>query len=460
MVSTTEKPLPKDIDAEWSVVGSCLRDSTVVDDVRSIVSPGDFFDIMAEAAFGEILAMVDAGKRLDRGILMARLAKSKPQLFGKENRAQVAELLESTPTAAHAEYHSEQVRDAAIRRRLLSTCDEAIRSANDGRASVLDALTRASADIEAMQERGTRSQVVCMRDVMHEVLDRIDVRRKSRGLVGIATGFSDIDRLCGGLPDGELIVLAARPGVGKTSLGMQIACTAAESGRGVLFVSLEMSTMQLTERVLSMMAGVDSRDLRSGNVDAADSRKIVEASNRLSEWPLYIEDDAGSRMYEIASHARRMRRQKKIDLLVVDYLQLIVPDNQREPRQEQVAKISRMVKRITGDCNMPVVCLAQLNRATEKSGKEPGLANLRESGAIEQDADQVWFIHRKIDTEKPGEFAKTSAFAPVLSAKSSAVSGPSRSASTPRVMHFAATCTIKTQAPYKLIASGMAMMRR
>jgi replicative DNA helicase len=233
---------------------------------------------------------------------------------------------------------------------------------------------------------------------LHESLVRIDARMKHEHATGgIETGFTDFDTLTGGMHDSELIILAARPSMGKTALAMNIAeHVSLASKNTTLFVSLEMSSLELGDRLLCSAARVNGHRLRNGTISNDDRRKLIEKAAEISLAPLFVDDTPSRTMTEIAAAARRLKRRNQLGLVVIDYLQLIEPDNPKDPRQEQVAKIARRLKGMARELKVPVLCLAQLNRQAEISrDSKPRLSHLRESGAIEQDADVVMFVHRE-----------------------------------------------------------------
>ena len=236
-------------------------------------------------------------------------------------------------------------------------------------------------------------------DVLHAAMDRMDARMRGELTEGaVETGLTDFDTMTGGLHNGELIILAARPSMGKTALAMNMAEHAAIEGQApTLFVSLEMSAIELADRMLCSLARVNGHRLRNGTISSDDHTRLIEKANEISEAPLFVDDSPSRTVSEIAAAARRIsRRHGSLGLIVIDYLQLIEPDNPRDPRQEQVAKIARRLKGMARELEVPMLCLSQLNRQAE-DGKDhrPKLSHLRESGAIEQDADVVMFVHRE-----------------------------------------------------------------
>jgi replicative DNA helicase len=260
-------------------------------------------------------------------------------------------------------------------------------------------LSRAEQRIFSILERGENTTLNDIRDILHQAMDRIDARMKGEHLAGgVETGFTEFDHLTGGLHNSELIVLAARPSMGKTALAMNIAeYVALKLSLPVLFVSLEMSSIELADRMLCSVAEVNGARLRNGTISKEDRKRLVETAAKLSECPLFVDDAPSRTVSEIAAAARRVkRREGALGLIVIDYLQLIEADNSKDPRQEQVAKMARRLKGLAREVDVPVLCLAQLNRQAEVSKENrPRLSHLRESGAIEQDADVVMFVHRE-----------------------------------------------------------------
>jgi replicative DNA helicase len=262
-------------------------------------------------------------------------------------------------------------------------------------------LARAEERVFRILDTKGDTQVRPLREVLHDSLARIDARmQRHHAYGGIETGLVDFDDLTGGLHGSELIILAARPSMGKTALALNIAEHIALDSRGpgkpVLMVSLEMSALEVGDRLLCSRARVNSHRVRNAQLSAEDSRRLIETAAEVSRAPLFIDDSPSRNMTEIAATSRRLKRQEDLACIIIDYLQLIEPDNPRDPRQEQVARISRRLKGLARELNVPVLCLAQLNRQVEASrDNKPQLSHLRESGAIEQDADVVMFIHRE-----------------------------------------------------------------
>jgi len=302
------------------------------------------------------------------------------------------------PTAAHAAYYAEIVRDKAIVRSLIRSSTEILHDAYDETIDPREMLGRAEVKVFSILDSGNSSKLNEIHEVLEQSLLRIDARMK-RGdaLGGLETGFFDFDQMTGGLHASELLILAARPSMGKTALALNIAeHTAIEQQAPTLFVSLEMSAIELGDRLLCSAARVNSHRLRNGSISNEDRQHLVQKAAEIGHSPLFIDDAPSRNMTEISAAARRLKRRHGLGLIVIDYLQLIEPDNPKDPRQEQVAKIARRLKGLARELEVPLLCLAQLNRQAEQTrDNKPRLSHLRESGAIEQDADVVMFVHRE-----------------------------------------------------------------
>ncbi len=387
---------PQDLDAEKGVLGSILLDPRVCDDVALLIRPDDFYADANRKLYGHLLALHEDGKRIDALLLTARL-KEAADLEAIGGVAYIAEVAQSAPHAANASHYAGIVRQKATMRALIHAGNDILATAYNPTADTAEAVSEAEQSIFAVHDGRTTHTATTAHDLIQRAFDRIDAIMEGTAGVGIKTGFTDLDRLTGGLHDSELIILACRPSMGKTAMATNIAEHAAvELKVPVLFISLEMAEVELAQRMLCSMAEVDGERLRSGSVSAADRKSLVESSGPLSASPLFIDDAPSKTLVEIAATARRHKRKHNLGLLIIDYLQLIQPDNARDPRQEQVAKMARRLKGLARELKIPVLCLAQLNRQVE-AGTEvqtPRLSHLRESGAIEQDADVVIFIHR------------------------------------------------------------------
>lgn len=392
---------PRNLDAEKCVLGAMLISADACDEVSLILKPDDFWLEANAVLYRTILAVHERGQQIDETILVDRLKKAKQLRAGDDTERgvtmlQIVEVVNSVPTAANVRYHAEIVRDASIRRALLDFAGQVARGIGEdceARALVESAEQR----IFAIGERRTSRTDVSIPDLMQEALTEIDRRSKSQTAGGLQTGLYNLDAVVGGLREGELIVLAARPSMGKTALAIGIADhLGVKSAAPVLLVSLEMGRLALAERMLAARSGVSLNHMRHGTLNESECQTLVQVSATLSQGELCIDDAGEQTISTIGATSRRMKRRHGLSLVIVDYLQLIVPDDSRENREAQVAKMSRRLKALAKELSIPVLCLAQLNRDTEKQkDHKPVLSNLRESGAIEQDADIVLFVHRE-----------------------------------------------------------------
>lgn len=392
-----ERQPPQAVEAEKAVLGSLLLLPEVCDEVALVLRQDDFYDDANAIIFGHMLRMHDDGRQIDIMLLMQSL-KDSGEYESIGGAVYLAEVGESVPTAAHAEYYAGIVREKAILRSLIYASTDILKESYDPTVEPRQMLSRAEEKIFGILESKGQGQVTPIRDVLQQALERIDSRMKNdHGAGGIETGLDDFDDLTGGMHGSELLILAARPSMGKTALALNMVEHAAiDNQEPVLFVSLEMSSLELGDRLLCSRARVNSHRLRNGKITAEESRSLVETAAQIANAPLYIDDSPSRTMTEISAAARRLKRRGGLSLIAIDYLQLIDPDNASDPRQEQVSKIARRLKGLARELDVPVLCLAQLNRQAEASGdKKPQLSHLRESGAIEQDADVVMFVHRE-----------------------------------------------------------------
>jgi replicative DNA helicase len=379
------------------VLGSILLLPEVFDEVALLVRPRDFYDQANRQLYEQLLAMHDDGQQIDLMLLVERLRHS-GQYDGIGGAAYLAEVGQQVSTAAHAEYYAKIVADKAMLRALILAGTDILHDAYDPTSDTREMLSKAEERIFGILESRGRGEVSPISDVLQDAMDRLDSRMEHHhAFGGLETGFDDLDQLTGGLQNSELTILAARPSMGKTALAMNIAEHAVTQLQApVLFVSLEMSALELADRLLCSVAEVNGHRLRNGTIGHEERQKLVQASVEMSKAPLYIDDSPSRTMTEIGANARRLKRRDKLALVIIDYLQLIEPDNPKDPRQEQVAKIARRLKGLARELDAPVLCLAQLNRQVEATrDNRPQLSHLRESGAIEQDADVVMFIHRE-----------------------------------------------------------------
>ena len=389
---------PFSLEAETGVLGSLMLMPDACDDVVNIIRKEDFYDEANSKLFAHIMEMHNTARKIDLTLLRERLVASGDfELVG--GAAGLAEIFTSVPTAAHAVYYAEVVREKATMRNLITTCTEILTDAYDPTNESGSMLNSAEQKVFSIRESRQRSNLSAIDEVLQVAMDRLESRVRGEVQPGtVETGFTDLDRLTGGLHASELAVLAARPSMGKTAFVMNITENIVmRSRKPALFVSLEMAAIELIERMLCSVAKVNGHRLRNGSLSADDRKRLINVTGELSKVPLFIDDSPTRNISEIAATARRiLRREGELGVVVIDYLQLIQPDDPRDPRQEQVAKMARRLKGLARELKVPILCLAQLNRQAEDTrDHRPRLSHLRESGAIEQDADVVMFVHRK-----------------------------------------------------------------
>lgn len=401
----TDRLPPQNREAERSVLGSLLRENGVIGDVVQLIRTDNFYLDAHQKIFQGIITLYDRGHPVDL-VTLAELLREQKHIEDVGGYAYLAELWDAAPTAANAEYYARIVRDKSLVRHLIHASTEILRDAYDQASPADELLEGAERKILDIAQMGITGSTITLQDALREAYDRIDSRtgKDQMSLSGLATGYLDLDEITAGLQNSELVVVAARPSVGKTAYALNLARNiAVEEKAPVFFVSLEQSRIELAERLLCCQAKVDSHKLRKGHLGSADMDKLIEAGDQLRQARLFIDDTPGQGMLRIAANARRLKLREGIKCVMIDYLQLIDPDNRRDPRQEQVAQISRRLKFLARELQVPVIALAQLNRGVEdRQSHEPRLSDLRESGSIEQDADTVMLLHRP-EMYEPGQ---------------------------------------------------------
>src|SRR5438874_2249287 len=396
---------PQSKEAEQCVLGSMLRDNVVIGDVLQILRPDNFYLDAHQKICQAVTALYDQGHPVDLVVLAEEL-KTRKQIEDIGGYAYLGQLWDAAPTAANAEYYARIVRDKAIIRHLIHSSNELLRESYDQAMPADELLESAERKVLDIAEMGITGQTFTLAQALTEAYDRIDTRQQNdqSSISGLATGFIDLDEKTAGLQNSELIIMAARPSHGKTAMALNVARhIAVEEAHPVFFVSLEQSRIELAERLLCCQARVDSHKLRKGHLNSDDMQKLIAAGGELRNAKLFIDDTPGQGMLRIAANARRLKLRNGIKLVMIDYLQLIEPDNRRDSRQEQVANISRRLKFLARELQIPVMALAQVNRSSEdRTDHKPRLADLRESGSIEQDADTVMLLHRP-EMYEPGQ---------------------------------------------------------
>lgn len=391
-----EKLPPQNIEAEEAVLGALLIDPDAIIPVSTVLKPGDFYREKNGWIYSAALALHKRHEPIDFLTLCDELER-RSQLDPLGGPAYVTGLINVVPTSIHVEHYATIVQRAAIRRRLIEAAGQIAALAYKEEDDVDEVVDRAEQVVFGVSSARLSRSVVPLRLAVSDYYDRVEYLNKHRGqMIGVPTGFARVDETLGGMQRSDMLVLAARPSMGKTSLALNIAHAAAKKfGQRVLVFSLEMSSEQVVERLTSAEAGIDSQRLRRGEIADDEWSRFMAATARLAELALYIDDTPALSVLEMRTKARRLHAEVGLDLIVVDYLQLMCGEGRRENRQQEVSAISRGIKALARELNIPILALSQLSRAVEaRSDKRPILSDLRESGSIEQDADVVLFIYR------------------------------------------------------------------
>ncbi len=394
-----EKLLPQNIEAERGVLGSIVIDPEAIVQVADFLTAEDFYRDAHRTIYAVIVQLYEQREAADFITICDELER-RNKLEDVGGASYITSLINQVPTSGNVEYYGRIVERTAILRRLIHAAGEIAAIAYDEVDADL-ALEKAEQLIFSIGQRHAHSDFSLLRDLLDEFRIKLDQLHERRGaIVGVPTGFTDLDRLTGGLQKSDLIILAARPAMGKTSMALSLAHNSAiKYQRSVAVFSLEMSKEQLVQRLLSMDAGVDQQRLRTGWIEDDDWDRISFSMGTLSEANIWIDDTAGISTVEMRSKARRLKAEHGIDMIIVDYLQLMqssVGGKRNENRVQEISEISRNLKGLARELDMPVLALAQLSRAVEsRQSKVPQLSDLRESGSIEQDADIVMFIYRE-----------------------------------------------------------------
>ena len=385
---------PHDLEAEQSVLGAMLVNPNAITAVAEALSADDFYRDSHRLIYRACLALFEKGEEVDVVTISAQLERE-AVLDRVGGREFVHTLAEFVPAAANAVHYAGIVREQSVLRSLIRVGNEIAELGYRHPGDTPDLLDRCEQKVFAIQQQRRVAEFQHIKDVLIRNFEYIDSRERDRGMSGAATGFEGIDRLTGGFQRANLIVLAARPGVGKTSLALNIAQNVAVEGKSpVAIFSLEMSAQELGERMMCSSARVSSHKVRTGALSGEDYAKLVQAAGELEKADIYIDDTAGLNMFELRAKARRLQSKQPLALVIVDYLQLMTGDSRAENRQQEVSNISRSMKQLARELDVPVIAVSQLNRSPEaRADREPQLADLRESGAIEQDADMVMFIY-------------------------------------------------------------------
>lgn len=383
-----------DVKAERGVLGSMLRDTMSIADIAPLVRAEDFWMDAHQRLYRQMLHLWERGKPVDLVTLADAMRTELEDIGGY---VYLAELWDVVPTAAHGTYYARIVREQSILRSLQCAGAKIQDLAAHPNAPADEILEWAEKQVFDIASIGLKGSTIDLEQSVNACLDRLDRLHEKEFNSGILTGFIDLDKLTCGLQDGEMSILAARPSVGKTALALNIALNVIREGVPVFFASAEMGHLELSNRLLSAEARIDSYKIRGGYLDAEAREKLAGAVSRLRTMPLHIDDTPGQTVLRIAANTRRLQMRKGIKLVIVDYLQLLTPDDRRVSREQQIAGMSARLKNLARECKLPVLVLAQLNREVEHRSGRPRLADLRDSGSIEQDADTVLMLNRPAD---------------------------------------------------------------
>ena len=383
-----------DCDAERYLLGGILRDPNVIAPVIEVVSEDEFFYLERHQLIWHAMKnLYSQGTPIDMLTLPAELEKAGklPQAGGREY---IFEMMESVASSANVDWNLQHLRNKYVLRKLIKMSSETIKKAMDASNSPDEVLQAAERDVFAIAEKQVKNSLKPIENFVTPLLDRLNNRKD--GITGVPTGITELDQLTNGLQNSDLIILAARPGVGKTSFALTIAANAAiDYHKNVAFFSLEMDGVQLAQRLLCSRAQIDQSKLRNNKLSPEEMRKLIATVAPINQAPLYVDDNADLGIMELMSKARDLKRKGNLDMLIIDYLQLMKTGGE-ENRAVAIGAISRGLKILAKELKIPVIALAQLSRKVEEKGRErPQLSDLRESGSIEQDADMVWFVERQ-----------------------------------------------------------------
>lgn len=397
IASTVDRLPPQSIEAEQAVLGAIILEGESITKAIDVLSPEDFYKEPHRKIYTAMLELFDKNEPIDL-ITLSEHLKDKGVLEEAGGISYLSQLATVVPTSANIRYHAKVVREKALLRAIIRSCTEIISKVYEMPEDAEEMVDYAERLIFEISEKRTNANFYQMKDVVKNTFKMIETMYDKKAVItGVPSGFKDLDELTSGFQPGDLIIIGGRPGMGKTAFSLNIAQhVGIEMGEPVAFFSLEMSKEQVAMRLLSSLAMVNSVALRKGFITKKDWEKLTDAAVRLSEAPIYIDDSSQISVLEIRAKARRLKMEKgRLSLIIIDYLQLMRGRTSYDIREQEIAEISRSLKAMAKELKVPVIALSQLNRSVEKtSDRKPTLANLRESGAIEQDADVIIFLYR------------------------------------------------------------------
>ncbi len=395
VVSPMKVP-PSNVQAEQAILGGILINNDALNQVMDVLAPDDFYREAHQAIFEGMLELYNGGEPIDL-ITLSQVLDKRKRLENAGGVDYLASLAEAVSTSAGALHHAEIVKDLSIRRKLIRECSTISESCFENWKETDELLDMAEQSIFEIAEERIKEGFSSLQDVITGSFKKLENIAEVEGYItGVPSGFRDFDRLTTGLQPSDVIIIAGRPSMGKTALALNIGYNAAETtGKGVAIFSLEMSKLQLGIRLLGFDAGINATKLRTGLLRDEDWERLTHSANHLAELPIFIDDSSGIGVLEMKAKCRRLMKRQDLGMVIVDYLQLLQGRRSAESRQLEISEISRALKALAKDLNVPVLALSQLNRKVEdRPNKRPQLADLRESGAIEQDADVIVFIYR------------------------------------------------------------------
>ena len=407
--SPGDRTPPQDMAAEQSVLGSMLISKDAIAEVSEVLRGTDFYRPSHETIHDAIIDLFGRGEPVDMITVSAELQRA-GELARVGGAPYLHTLAANVPIAANAEFYAQIVREKAILRRLVDAGTKIAQFGYAGEGQIDDVVDRAQAEVYQVADRRAAEDYAPLSDIMDNVLDEIEaIENRESGLYGVPTGFADLDDLTNGLHSGQMIIVAARPAMGKSTLALDL-CRAASISNNLtsVFFSLEMTRSEITMRLLSAEAKVPLNHIRNGKMDSADWDKLARHMGKVSGAPMFIDDSPNMTMMEIRAKARRLKQRHDLKLIVIDYMQLMSSGKKVESRQLEVSEFSRQIKLLAKELELPIIALSQLNRGPEQRGdKRPMMSDLRESGSLEQDADMVILLHRddvyEKESTRPGE---------------------------------------------------------
>lgn len=391
-----KRTMPHSIEAERSVIGSMMMNSEAVAAAHEILTEDDFYGRQYGLLFKAMVEMYTSGVAVDLMTLKDKLdhMDAMPELSDINF---LKELLDSVPTSANAKYYAGIVREKSVLRQLIKTSEHIANTCYSGKEELDEILDETEKKVFSIVQNRGESEYVSIDKVVLNAMERIETVSKIRGTVtGLPSGYTDLDYNTSGFQKSDLVIIAARPAMGKTAFELNIAeYMAFRKNATVAIFSLEMSKEQLVNRLLALESSVDSQKIRTGDVDDGDWEKLIEGANTIAKSHMIIDDTASISISELKSKCRRYKREFDLGIVIIDYLQLMTTTGRSESRQQEISEISRSLKSLARELNVPIIALSQLGRAVEsRPDKRPMLSDLRESGAIEQDADMVMFLYR------------------------------------------------------------------